>query len=337
MQGTTPRQKLMRLLAAALCMLLAACGITPSRQNPVAEVSEATQLEQAGKYAEAAALDEKLAATAQPAQRTEFLVSAAEDWQRAGNGVRSSALLKEINEKSLYPALQARVEILKASLYLAQHEPQTALQEFKFPMALLTPELRAHALLVRGQVHLALSDLPAAVEDWSERETDLVPGSSDVPANRELIWDTLTETHTPLDVNKLPKSTSPVARGWLELASIERTSWQQPDKFLEQIKQWQSHYPDHPAEQQLVPSLIAKQEALSSFPPRIAILLPLSGNYQAPADAVRDGLMAAYYQVGGSNSPNLTLYDSGTTAASAQVAYIARRGRSGAPSAPPRS
>jgi len=51
------------------------------------------------------------------------------------------------------------------------------------------------------------------------------------------------------------------------------------------------------------------------------VLLPLTGNYQSPSDAVRDGLMAAYYQVGGGNPPSITLYDSGTTAASALAAY----------------
>jgi hypothetical protein len=321
MQGISASKNLLRLLTVSGLLLLAACGTTPVRQNGVAQVGAVTQLEQAGKYADAAALDEKLAATAQPNQRNEFLVGAAEDWQLAGNTARSWALIREVHEKSLYPALLARLEILKASLYLADHQPQMALQRLKFALGPLPAELKAKALLVRGQVHVAMSDLPAAVADWTERETYLTANSPEVTANRDLIWNTLNESHAPYDVNKLSASLTPEARGWLELADIERTSWQQPEKFLDQIKQWQSKYPDHPAEQKLVPDLIAKQEALTSFPPKIAVLLPLAGNYQSLADAVRDGLMAAYYQVGGSNPPSITLYDSGTTAASAQAAY----------------
>jgi hypothetical protein len=321
MQGIFAPRNAPRLLLALALTLLAACSTTPTRQNPAAQVGAVSQLEQAGKYAEAATLGEKLAAGVQPSQRNELLVSAAEDWQLAGNSARSWAVVREVHEKTLYPALQARLEIVKASLYLADHQPQMALQRLKFALTPLPPELKAKALLVRGQVHVALGDLPAAVEDWTERETYLPIGSPDVTANRDLIWNTLNETHTPYDVNKLPAGITPTARGWLELADIERTSWQQPEKFLDQIKQWQSKYPDHPAEQKLVPDLITKQQALTSFPPKIAVLLPLSGNYQSPADAVRDGLMAAYYQVGGNNPPNITLYDSGITAASAQAGY----------------
>lgn len=148
------------------------------------------------------------------------------------------------------------------------------------------------------------------------------PNSKDSAANEQLIWQTLTATHTALDVTKLPASLSPTARGWLELADIAHTSWQQPDKFTQAIKDWESRYPQHPAMQQLVPELLAKQQALTAFPPRVAVMLPLSGNFQAPSDAVRDGLLAAYFQLAGNGAaPALTYYDSGTDAASAQAAY----------------
>jgi outer membrane PBP1 activator LpoA protein len=322
MQDIQVLKTFLRLLALSLlAAALAACHTVPPRPGTTAQVSAVTQLEQAGKYSDAAEMDEKLAASAAVSQRNEFLVGAAEDWQSAGNPARSWAVIREIHEKSLYPALLARMEIVKASLYLAQHDPQMALQRLKFALTPLPPELKAKALLVRGQAHQATGDLVAMVADWTERETYLPVGGSEVAANHELIWNTLTETHTPIDVTKLPAALTPMARGWLELADIERTSWQQPEKFLDQIKQWQSKYPDHPAQQKLVPDLIAKQQALTSFPAKIAVLLPLQGNYQSPSDAVRDGLMAAYYQVGGDNPPSITVYDSGTTAASALAAY----------------
>lgn len=320
MQGRPRLRHPLRPLTALLMLLLAACGTAPQKQAPATREAEATQLEQAGKYAEAAAIYERLAVGAVPAERSGLLVSAAEDWAQAGDTARSWALLGQIKEKTPYPALAARIEILKASLDLAGHQPQAALQHLRFPLEPLPEELKAKALLVRGQVHLAMGDLPSAVQDWSERETHLAAGSTDIGANHQLIWNTLAETHTALDISKLPAGLSPVARGWLELAVIARGSWQQPDKFEQQLKEWQSRYPEHPAAQELVPGMIAKQEALTSFPPRLAVLLPFAV-YPSYSDAVRDGLLAAYYQVGGANPPGISFYDSGTTAASAQAAY----------------
>lgn len=321
MQGMPLLRNAPGLLAAALLLLLASCGTAPPKQPPLSMAGQASQLEQTGHFAEAAALQEKLAAQAQTPQRNEFLLSAAEDWLQAGNAARAATLLGEIREKSPYPALAARIAIVKAGLALSEHKPQLALSHLKFPLDALPPELKAKTLRVRGQAHLAAGELALAVQDWNERETYLAPGSNEVAANRALIWSTLTASHAPIDLGKLPAGLTPTARGWLELAAIDSASWQQPDKFLQQLKQWQSRYPQHPAQQQLVPDLIAKQEALTAFPPRLAVLLPLSGNYQTAADAVRDGLMAAYYQVGGDKLPAVTLYDSGTSAASAEAAY----------------
>ena len=321
MQGT-PHIHISRLLAALLLMLLTACAVSPSKQPPATREAQAQELMLEGKYADAATLYEGLSSGAQGLPQTEFLVSAAEAWFSAGNTQRSWTLLGQIkNQKTLYPALQARIEILKAELDLAGHQPQVALSHLRFPMEALPNEIKAETLLVRGRIHVAMDDLPSAVQDWSERETYLAPNSKDVAANQQLIWQTLTASHAPLTA-KLPAGLSPTSRGWLELADIERTSWQQPDQFAQAIKDWESRYPQHPAMQQLVPGLLAKQQALTSFPARVAVLLPLSGNFQAPADAVRDGLLAAYFQLAnGGAAPELSYYDSGTDAAGAQAAY----------------
>jgi len=323
MQGTPHLFRRSRPGIALLLLVLAGCAVTPSKQPPASREAQAQQLLQEGKYQDAAELYEGLAAGAQPPQQIEFLVSAAEAWSDAGNPQRSWMLLGKIrNEKALYPALQARIEILKAELDLAGHQPQAALAHLRFPLEPLPPELKAETALVRGRIHVAMNDLPTAVQDWSERETYLAPGSADVAANEQLIWQTLTASHEAIDLSKLQATLSPTARGWLELADIARNSWQQPDKFMAAIKDWEGRYPQHPAMVQLVPDLLAKQQALTAFPPKVAVLLPLSGNLKDPADAVRDGLLAAYFQLAGNGSaPVLSYYDSGTDAASAQAAY----------------
>jgi outer membrane PBP1 activator LpoA protein len=322
MQGNIPLRHVYRSLAlAVLLSLLAACGTTPVKQAPATGQAQATVLEQQGKYADAARIYEDLAAAAQGTQRAEFQVSAAEDWSSAGDGKRSWAALAEIKPADLYPALQARIEIVKAELDLAAHQPQTAFAHLTFPLTPLPDELKAKTLLVRGQVHVALGDVPDAVQDWSQRDQYLGGAAAAVHANHESIWQLLTQTHLPLNLASLPPGLSTEARAWLELADIARNNWQQPEKFIAQLQGWQAQYTGHPANSDVVPDLLAKQRALSAYPAHIAVLLPLSGNYQAAADAVRDGVLAAYYSAGSSAPPAVALYDSGSSADSAQAAY----------------
>ncbi len=323
MQGTPSSKSAYRLLAlTALILLFAGCGGAPVKQAPATREAQATQLEQEGKYADAAQIREALAASVPEASRDEAWVTAAEDWLQAGNWQRSTTLIANIKLKGLYPALTARVEMLKAGIALANHDPKQALAHLRFPLDALPEELKAKASLIRGQAHVALGDTPDAVQDWSERETHLAGNAQETAANHALIWQTLTDTHTPIDLGKLPVTVGPVARGWIELADIARSSWQQPDKLLARLQDWQQRYPQHPALQDLLPQLEAKQEALTAYPQRIAVLLPFSGNYQAQATAVRDGIMTAYYQVAANGKPpSVTFYDSGTTPAEALAAY----------------
>ena len=326
MQGKLPYRIASRVCVPLLVAFAAGCAVSPAKQTPASLQAQAQQSEQEGKYADAAQAYEKLAAgAAAPAlatARVEFLVSAAEDWLQAGNGQRSWTLLGGIKEKNLYPALVARIDILKAGLDLAAHQPQAALANLRFPMTALPDEIKAKALLVSGQIHASMGDLPAMVEDWSQRENYLGGNATAVRVNHELIWQALTAAHAPLTAASLPPRLSPTARGWLELADIARTSWQQPEKFAARMQAWQNQYAQHPAVADVMPDLIAKQQALASYPPRIAVLLPLSGNYQPQGDAVRDGLLAAYYQTAGNGqTPAVAFYDSGSTAEDARGAY----------------
>ncbi|MDE2196815.1 MAG: penicillin-binding protein activator [Gammaproteobacteria bacterium] len=301
--------------------LLAGCALAPSRLAPSSQ-NQAAQLEQQGQYAAAAQVYEHLAAAAHGEQRSELLVNAAQDWWRAHDSAQTWSLLAQVQGQNLPPMLHARIEYLKASLDFAAQHPRIALKHLAYPLAPLSDDFKALTLLLRAQIHVTLDDSVAAVEDLSEREAALGNNPDAVRDNHQRIWMVITQPHAPVDLATLPAGISATARGWLALGNIARNAWQQPQAFLQQLQAWQTRYPDHPANTDIVPDLIAKQRELVTYPARIAVLLPVSGNYQAAADAVRDGLFTAYYQLPQtSSSPSITLYDSGGTAAEAQAAY----------------
>ncbi|HKT31671.1 MAG TPA: penicillin-binding protein activator [Gammaproteobacteria bacterium] len=323
MQGKSPRARLRRYgLLAVLLSLLAGCAVTPPSPAPQGRAAQAQQLLQQGEYAPAAQLYESLAASAQAETRDEYLISAAEAWWQAGQGQHGWKLLGEVQPAFLTPTLSARAELLKAEMDFSAHQPQVAFKHLQFPLASLPDEFQAQTLLLRAQVQAALGNTVAAVEDLSEREDHLAGNTAAIHDNHQRIWQLISQSQASFNMQALPPGVSQTARGWLTLGNLMRNIWQQPRNLLQQLQAWQAQFPNHPAEQDIVPELIAKQRALVTYPARIALLLPLSGPYQSAADAVRDGLFTAYFQLAGDgNASTVTLYDAGGTATSAQAAY----------------
>ena len=323
MQGDSQSVRLRRYgLLVLLLGLLAGCVISPPRPTPQGRAAQAAQLVQSGQFVRAAQIYQSLAATAQAESHDEYLISAAEAWWQAGRGQLAWKLLGEVQPAFLTPTLNARAELLKAEMDFTAHQPQVALTHLQFPLAPLPDGLKAQILQVRAQVQAVLNNTLAAVEDLSERENYLAGNTAAIHANHEQIWQVITQSRTALNVLALPPTVSPVVRGWLVLGNLARNIWQQPRNLLQQLQAWQTEFPNHPAEQDIVPGLIAEQQAFITYPTRIALLLPLSGPYQSVADAVRDGLLTAYFQLAANGgAPVVTLYDTAGTAAGAQLAY----------------
>ncbi|MEH6635598.1 MAG: penicillin-binding protein activator [Halioglobus sp.] len=78
---------------------------------------------------------------------------------------------------------------------------------------------------------------------------------------------------------------------WLELARISREN---PVAAANQLVQWRSNNPNHPAASPLPGGL---DHLLQAAPPmnKVALILPLSGRLAPAGKAVRDGYLAAYY------------------------------------------
>ncbi|MGH8428754.1 MAG: penicillin-binding protein activator, partial [Gammaproteobacteria bacterium] len=118
---------------------------------------------------------------------------------------------------------------------------------------------------------------------------------------------------------------SPTARGWVELADIERNAWLEPGEFSQRLQAWRVTYPNHPADYGLIAEIQARTQTRVTYPEKVAFLLPLSGPYAIQGNAVEEGLLAAYY-LGSDPRPTLAFYDtrgSGTGASAALAAALA--------------
>ncbi|KPU83423.1 hypothetical protein JI57_01385 [Psychromonas sp. PRT-SC03] len=83
---------------------------------------------------------------------------------------------------------------------------------------------------------------------------------------------------------------------WYELAQIYQRYKLRPNQLLREVNAWQKKNPEHPAAN-VIPSQLQNIETLSAYSPkRIGVILPLSGRFKLPGNAIQTGLLDAYYQ-----------------------------------------
>ena len=103
-------------------------------------------------------------------------------------------------------------------------------------------------------------------------------------------------------------------QGWFELAELFRDSDNNLDTQVNLLQQWQNQWRDHPGRDQLEDLLDAMQKATLSRPERIAVMIPETGPLAEAGQAIRDGMMTAYYsrQSQGLHTPIIRFYNSDT-------------------------
>jgi outer membrane PBP1 activator LpoA protein len=133
--------------------------------------------------------------------------------------------------------------------------------------------------------------------------------------NHQAIWNSLLQADESKITQLASQTTTFLFKGWLDLVLIIKRNQIDIDKQLSQLNLWQARYDGHPAAKQLPGDLDLLEEFVESKAKFIAIMLPLSGKLAVTGTAVRDGLMAAYYQAkkAGASVPEIRIYDTSKT------------------------
>jgi outer membrane PBP1 activator LpoA protein len=80
------------------------------------------------------------------------------------------------------------------------------------------------------------------------------------------------------------------------------------------LDQWKRLYPQHPAIDDLYTTLLNRKVEQPIETSQVAVLLPLTGRYSAAGTAIREGLLAAYYEAKSSGQASrLKFYDTAQT------------------------
>ena len=175
-------------------------------------------------------------------------------------------------------------------------------------------QVQFHEML--ASAYQALGNSADAVVERIKLEP-LLPDDASKSNNRRALWLSLTTLPiAELDTLAAESGDDYTLNGWMKLALLSRKQYNNPDAMLEQLRDWQTQFPNHPANFILPSPLTSIRQRLYPAPKRIALLLPMTGPLSGPGKAIQDGFMAAFEASGTSDFVSVRVYDTNTNHAS---------------------
>jgi len=311
------RDGLMCLIAV---LGIASCATPPTQpQGPGVDrqLEQAEKLSREGKYQESARAYEALAAQSPKDLHDRLLLRAAREYVNAGAADKASAKLSQLSPTLPTQDFALRAQVV-AELALRAQNPTKALAELDRIPQPLPRDDAADILGIRARAQFALNRPAAAVATALERER-MLTGQQDIRANQRLIWQGLQQSASGNADFTAPAGSSTITAGWLDLGRAALSSARNPFAAKDDLANWRSRYPNHPANTFLNEEVMPELGVGLDYPPQVALVLPLTGRQQAAGVAVRDGFMAALLQQEASRRPQINVYD--TAAMGASTAY----------------
>ncbi len=313
------------LLVAALAITGCTVDLLGTRDAEAeAARAEAARLESAGEFSAAARAWETAADASRGTDSERARIEAIEAWLKAGNVTRARDAVAALPADG-DPTLNRRRAVAEAQVALRSGDAEAARRVLA---GLDTgPGLSGSAdiLALRADAEFAAGNAAAGVADLVAREQRLP--AAERPANQRRIWNRMQEAAARGDSLETPAGADPVVAGWLELGRLAAES-ASPFQLRAAVLGWQQRNPEHPAAVGVTQELLAEARALTQYPARLALLLPLSGRVAGPGKAVRDGFAAAYLDTdtGQEAPPVVDVYDTAALGVTAAYEEAVRAG-----------
>ena len=208
-------------------------------------------------------------------------------WQQGLTILTQTSQLTAVqhNEKSL---LLAQVNLIRDKTAGALKNLQDIEHASSMSLALQIQyhELFAQAYRLDNKNAQALAER-IKLESLLNKQPDLL-------ANRRALWLSLMNMPAP-DIQSMSAEMVGESEllGWLELGNLAQLHRSNSKVLLTALDDWQTRFPEHPANSLLPNPLDSISNKLLLSPKKIALLLPLSGPFAGPGNAVYEGFIAA--------------------------------------------
>jgi len=254
----------------------------------------------------------KKARSTKGSERADWLLLASESLLKQERTDKAITLLDTIDKVDLTESSKQLYHLLMAEALTAAQRPEQALGQY---IKIQQPELLKKYQQINFFENYAdlLLELTHYYESALQRIalSEFLTDPLEIEANRELLWSALMQLHNPGFYRN--SMNDMLVSGWLELANLAKVYADQPDALISELDQWRLLFQEHPA-YKAMPIDMARAEAARGYQPQqIALLLPQTGNLANSANHIRDGFMAAIYQISPTERPDIRFYDSSAT------------------------
>jgi len=273
--------------AFILCLSAVVAGCATAPVSPTREVVTETKAPEP----QVTARDlYRLAANYQAEPQQFHLLKAAEQALDEQDYLLALAISENLKQ-SAYPLIRQRnlLILLKAYLATEQHQSLNQLLEQTPIDALAESDKPTYLWLTATYLSSQQRSMAAARNLLQLQQYPASALNTEIEA---LLWQHLTML-SDSELESLRGEHHYPAIGWIDLAKLSRQNIGQPETLQQALTDWHLRYPTLPAIEQL-PQAAQQLFALKPYQPqRIAVLLPLNGQFRPHAQAIQFGLLSA--------------------------------------------
>ncbi|MDA3919225.1 MAG: penicillin-binding protein activator [Salinisphaera sp.] len=323
------------LCLVAVSLVVAACstsGGIGSNGQRLSPAEAAAQAEATAHYAKATQLYMQAAAGATgPGAQRNYRLQAGLSAAQGGDVQSAGQILDSIEPGSLNATDRALYGLARREISIADLPPDQALRRLPPPNPGTYPSVAQRVWEKRAQLFSAANQPVESVQALTMRSGELRDPQA-IRANDNRTYDRSLDA---IGLGLGPRSLAAVnagqtTQGWLALANIGARGYPNIDQRNQALAQWQNQYPGHPANRSVLADRFNYDAGTATLPVgsngpasgpaarppsrQIGLALPLTGQFQNAAQAIRDGFMFAYNNKN-DGLPKPQIYDSNTMAA----------------------
>jgi len=302
------------LLALLVSTIVISCGTniqTKTDAEPTnIEIRKADRLAEQGQLQKAAEIYWQVAQTEPSPQKEEFQLQAAELLIQANQFDLAQQYLNLINEQNLTFELIPRKRIAQSSIAIQQEQFNVVLSLLPMSLTTRAPDHIAEVLELRAQAFSGMGDILSSLLSRTELSRHLEEHAQ-IAHNQNEIWRLLALARDE-ELVKWFQQENPELTGWIALAQTKRAPYSSIDQLDYALNTWRNTYPNHPASDNLLTSILESFQNYFAIPENIALLLPMTGRYAKIAEVIHAGIQSAReLHTDQQYAPSLNLYDTG--------------------------